>query len=86
MFGVNIWCIFIIITMAYLLYCRECRNVILEYEVSELKCKKDKLDDVDSKKIDNTSKKSSDLYDKMNAITQKNLGISLRDMVIGATS
>ena len=85
MFGVNIWYVLIIIALGYILYRRECRNIILEHEINDFKCKKkDKIPEDDEEIApDNTPKKSRELYSKMNDIVQKNLGISLREMVLG---
>lgn len=87
MFGINIWCILIIILLAYCLYYNICENIRLRYELNDLRCEKkeqfrDKYE-IDDTPPENKPKKSRELYSKMNSIVQKNLGISLREMVLG---
>lgn len=84
MLGISLSGVFIIVFLLYLLYCKYKENIILCYEVEKIKkVKKEKLDLCEDETTKNTPEKSRQLYDKMNSIVQKNLGISLRDMVLG---
>ena len=82
MFG-DLKYILVIIALVYFLYCANIKNSVLACEIEHYKNHNSSGFEgkpKEKQKLDANSKK---LYEKINDVVNKNLGISLRDFVLG---